>query len=88
MIRVLRQYFTYVVTNPHLLEVNLDITMKVENQEYFLLPIEGYRADLKVTDSEGKQLIILSDKEFEKLSGNTMKSIIDLYLQKLKKDLI
>lgn len=61
--------------------------MRVENQPYFLLPVKGYRADLKITDSEGNDLIVLSDKEFEKLTNTSMKVIIELYLEKLKKDL-
>jgi hypothetical protein len=61
--------------------------MKVEDQPFFLLPIDNYRADLNIIDSEGKELIILSDKEFEKYTGNSMKEIINMYLRKLKTDL-
>ena len=61
--------------------------MKVEDQPFFLLPVDNYRADLNIVDSEGRELIILSDREFEKYTGNSMKDIIDMYLRKLKTDL-
>ena len=61
--------------------------MKVEDQPFFLLPVDNYRADLNIVDSEGRELIILSDREFEKYTGNSMKHIIDMYLRKLKTDL-
>jgi hypothetical protein len=61
--------------------------MKVEKQPFFLLPVKGYMADLKIIDSEGKEMIVLSDKEFEKLMGISMSEILDLYVKKLKTDL-
>ncbi|MGI0102501.1 MAG: hypothetical protein ACREA7_07905 [Nitrosotalea sp.] len=62
--------------------------MKItEKQPFFLLPVKGYRGDLKVLDSEGNDMIILSDKEFESQFGASMSDIIKLYLEKLKRDL-
>lgn len=61
--------------------------MKVEKQPFFLLPVKNYMADLKILDSEGKEMIILSDKEFEKLMGVSMSEILKLYVEKLKADL-
>jgi hypothetical protein len=87
LITVLRQYFTYDITNSCTFKVNLEITMRVEKQPFFLLPVKGYRADLKINDSEGNDLIVLSDKEFEKLTAIPMRGIIELYLAKLKNDL-
>ena len=55
MITVLRQYFAYKLTNSRSYEVTLDVTMKVtEKQPFLLLPVQGYRADLRIIDSEGK----------------------------------
>ena len=87
MITILRQYFSYYVTNSRTFKGSLEITMKVEDQPFFLLPVDNYRADLNIVDSEGRELIILSDREFEKYTGNSMKDIIDMYLRKLKTDL-
>jgi hypothetical protein len=87
MITVLRQYFSYFVANSRTFDVALDITMKVEKQPFFLLPVKGYMADLRVLDSEGKEMIVLSDKEFEKLMEISMSEIIELYVKKLKADL-
>lgn len=87
MITVLRQYFSYFVANSCTFDIVLDITMKVEKQPFFLLPVKNYMADLKILDSEGKEMIILSDKEFEKSMEISMSEIIKLYVKKLKVDL-
>jgi len=61
--------------------------MKVEKQPFFLLPVKGYLADLRILDSEGKEMIVLSDKEFEKYADISMSEIMELYVKKLKADL-
>lgn len=87
MITIIRQYFSYNIANSCTFKVNLDITMKVEKQPFFLLPVKGYLADLRITDSEGNELIILSDSEFEQQMHHKMSDIIDLYTAKLRKDI-
>ena len=49
--------------------------MKVEKQPFFLLPVKGYLADLRILDSEGKEMIVLSDKEFEKYADISMSDV-------------
>ncbi|MFZ0511539.1 MAG: hypothetical protein WAM14_08030, partial [Candidatus Nitrosopolaris sp.] len=77
----------YYVTNSRTFKQSLEITMKIEDQPFFLLPVDNYRADLNIVDSEGKELIILSDREFEKYTGISMKDIINMYLGKLRIEL-
>lgn len=87
LIKVLRQYFTYNIIGSRTYEVTLDITMKVtDSQPYFLLPVDDYRADLKITDSDGKAMIILSDHEFEEVTGKSMTEIKKLFIKKLNKN--
>ena len=86
-ITVLRQYFAYDLLDSRTFSVTLDITMKItEKQPFLLLPIKGYVADLKITDSEGKNMIILSDHEFEEQFGLSMDKIKEQYLERLNKN--
>src|SRR6185437_4223769 len=85
MITLIRRYFSYNIVNSHSYEVNLELTMKItDNQEYLFFPISDYTADLKVVDSSNKELIILSDKEFENKFQITMELMTDVYISDLK----
>lgn len=60
--------------------------MKVtEKQPYFLLPVDDYRADLEIFDSEGKSMIILSDNEFEQIHGRPISEITDVFFETNKR---
>lgn len=64
--------------------------MRIEgSQDFFLLPVKNYMPDINIKDSEDRDLIILSDREFEVLTDNKIKmeDIIKEYLKKLKQDL-
>jgi len=85
LITILRQYFSYNIVTSRTYDVTLDITMKVtEKQPFLLLPVDDYRADLRITDSEGKSMIILSDYEFEQTYGKSLAEITELFLTKIK----
>ena len=86
-VTVLRQYLVYDLIDAKSFNVTLDITMKItERQSFFLLPVEGYLTDLKITDSEGHSMIILSDHEFEKKFGFSMNKIKENFLGKLSQN--
>ena len=57
--------------------------MKVTDQDYFFLPIQGYKADLNIIDSEGNDMIILSDSEAERL-GFKMTELNRKYAERMK----
>ena len=86
-ITVLRQYFAYDLLDSRSFSITLDITMKItEKQPFLLLPVSGYIGDLKITDSEGKNMIILSDHEFENQFELSMDKIKEQYLKKLNEN--
>ena len=87
MITVLRQYFTYDITNSCTFQVSVEITMRIENQDFFYFPINDLVADLKVTDSKGTELVILSDAEFKELKGGDMSKVRSEYFANLKSNL-
>lgn len=85
-ITILRQYFTYDLLDSNSLNVTLDITMKVTGEyKMLLLPRKGFSADLRITDSDGKNMIILSDHEFKRESNVSMDTIKKSYLKKISK---
>ena len=62
--------------------------MKVtEGQGFFLLPVENYRGDLKISDSEGREMIILPDKEFDRQTGSSMEELNEKYGERMVKKL-
>ena len=86
-VTVLRQYKAYDLIDAKSWNVTLDITMKItEKQPVILLPVDGYRVDLKITDAEGRNMIILSDHEFEEEYGSSMNKINNEFLKKLGQD--
>ena len=84
MIKILRQYYSYEVKDSTRLEATLDITMWIMSQPYVLLPVPDYKADLKIYDSNGRSLIILSDYEFEANTGIKLDTVKDILLKKAK----
>lgn len=88
MITILRRYYVCNFLNPTTYEVELKLTVRITgNPSYILLPSGSYRGDLKVTDSRGNDLIIMSDKGYEELEGYDMKEINKEYVQKLEPNL-
>ena len=85
-VTVLRQYFSYGMVDPSSLRVTLDITMKVTKQSYFLLPVKGHLADLMITDSEGKSMIILSDHEFVRQFKISLNDFKEKILENMKQE--
>ncbi len=69
MIRVLRQYQAYAVRDSTHLECSWKITLEVSGQDYALLPVPDYLADLQVQDGRGEELVVIPDGVFEKMSG-------------------
>src|SRR5438552_10478845 len=83
MISIVRHYFSYEIATISTYKVTLNIVMKVTDQDYFFLPIQGYKADLNIIDSEGNDMIILSDSEAERL-GFKMTELNRKYAERMK----
>lgn len=88
MITILRRYYTCNFLNPSTFEVELKLTVRITGKpRYILLPSGSYRGDLKVTDSKGYELVIMSDRGYEQLEGFSMKQINEAYVQKISSTL-
>ena len=88
MITILRRYYKYNFLDPNTFEIELAITVKITDKpKYILLPSGRYRGDLKVTDSSGKELVIMSDKGYEQLESFSMEDINITYKKKLEQNL-
>ena len=88
MISIIRRYYTCSFLNSTTYEVELDITLKVtENPQVILLPIGSYRGDLKITNSEGKEFVLLSTKEYERVYGYSMLELKNRYIEKISSSL-
>ncbi len=59
--------------------------MKVTGkQEFILLPVKEHVGNLRITDFDGKEMIILPDREIKKWTGWSMDALRKLYLEKLE----
>jgi len=87
MITIIRRYYNCNFLNSSTFEVELEITLRIVGKpEILLLPAGSYRGDLKITKSDGKECILLSDKEFERKYQHKMSEIKEKYIEKLLKD--
>lgn len=89
MITLQRQTFKYTFRNSCVYTVSHTLILKIEGEKspILLLPVEKYRADLEVLDSEGNHLVVVPDKEFEKqFTTDKLADFSDIFLSDISHD--